>query len=189
MAAPAPRTQEADADGSSRGTQPGLSAAVPAGPALSATSPSYLEHADRLGHLYEQLAALEDARAQRDVVVLQYGDSHTASDVGAGVLRHALQARFGDGGRGFVSLGRPWKGYWQEGVRGGMTREFEPAKVSFSWRGVSAGDGAFGLLGVAVEASRAGARAWTEIKIPVSHVEVAYLSSLRAAASTSSSTA
>jgi len=170
-------TQAAAADAVDRsphGTQPGLSAAVPAGSALSA-GPSYLEHTDRLGHVYEQLAGLEEARAQRDVVILQYGDSHTASDIGAGVLRHALQARFGDGGRGFVSLGRPWKGYYQEGVHGGMTREFEPAKVTFSSKGIFAGDGAFGLLGVAVEASRAGARAWTEVKVSASHVEVAYL--------------
>jgi hypothetical protein len=171
----APGAPGSAADGSPRATQPGLSAAVPAGPALSATGPAYLEHADRLGRLYEQLAGLEDARAQKDVVVLQYGDSHTASDVGAGVLRHALQARFGDGGRGFVPLGRPWKGFWQEGVHAGMTREFEPAKVSFAAKGTFAGNGAFGLLGVAVDASRAGARAWTEVKVPVSHVEVAYL--------------
>jgi lysophospholipase L1-like esterase len=125
--------------------------------------------------LFEQLAALDSGRSHQDVVILQYGDSHTASDMGVGVLRHALQGRFGEGGRGFVPLGRPWKSYGQEGVRGGMTREFETVKVKFSHAGVAVGDGAFGLLGVGIETSRAGARAWTDVTAHASHVELAYL--------------
>jgi lysophospholipase L1-like esterase len=156
-------------------SQPALSAALPAAPALSSGIAGNLERTDRLGHLFEQLAALDDGHARQDVVILQYGDSHTASDLGVSVLRHALQARFGEGGRGFVPLGRPWKTYSEDGVRGGMTKEFEPVKVTFSRAGgVIAGDGAFGLLGVGVETSRP-ARAWTDVTARASHVELAYL--------------
>jgi lysophospholipase L1-like esterase len=154
-------------------SQPGLSAAVPAG--TEAHGPSFLEHPERLGHLFEQLAVLEEGHGHRDVVVLQYGDSHTASDMGVGVLRHALQARFGDGGRGFVPIGRPWKTFWQEGVRGAMTKEFAPVMVTWH-AGVAGGDGFFGLLGVGIEASRAGARASTDLTTArASRAELAYL--------------
>jgi hypothetical protein len=151
---------------------PGLSAAVPAGPVSRA--PGFLDHPERLTPLFDRLAVLDDGHGRQDVSVLQYGDSHTASDIGVSVLRHALQARFGDGGRGFVPIGRPWKAFYQEGVRGGMTREFDP--VMITWRaGHATGDGFFGLLGVGIEASRAGARAWTDLTAPASHVELAYL--------------
>ncbi len=105
--------------------------------------------------------------------ILQYGDSHTASDASTGVLRRLLQARFGDGGRGFVSLGKPWKTYMQEGIRGGMTSEFEPEKAKLK-DGQFVGDGCYGLLGVGVGTSKGGARAWTEIAPRSSRVEIAY---------------
>jgi lysophospholipase L1-like esterase len=147
---------------------------VPAPPALSSSTAGNLERADRLTHLFEQLAGLDDGHAHQDVVVLQYGDSHTASDLGVSVLRHALQGRFGEGGRGFVPVGRPWKSFSEDGVHGGMTKEFEPARVTFSRAGVVSGDGAFGLLGVGIETSRV-ARAWTDVTARASHVEIAYL--------------
>jgi lysophospholipase L1-like esterase len=151
---------------------PGLSAAVPAGQVSHV--PGLLDHPERLAKLFERLSVLEDGHGRQDVSVLQYGDSHTASDMGVGVLRHALQARFGDGGRGFVPIGRPWKSFYQEGVRGGMTREFVP--VMITWHaGHATGDGLFGLLGVGIEGSRAGARAWSDVTAHASHAELAYL--------------
>ena len=105
--------------------------------------------------------------------ILQYGDSHTASDMGTAAFRRHLQARFGDGGRGFVSIGKPWKTYVQEGVRGGMTDEFEPREDAAQGP-ASGGDGCYGLLGVGIAADGPGARAWTEIAPRFSRVEIDY---------------
>jgi lysophospholipase L1-like esterase len=133
-----------------------------------------LEGSSRLAHLFTALAALEEGHMRDDVRIVQYGDSHTASDTGTSVVRRMLQERFGDGGRGFVEVGKPWKTYIQDGVRGGMTRDFEPNRGRIE-EGRVVGDGAYGLVGVAIEAERRGARAWTRITAPASRVEVDYL--------------
>jgi lysophospholipase L1-like esterase len=126
-----------------------------------------------LGHLFEALAAIDEGKAHDDVRILQFGDSHTACDVGTGTFRHMLQSRFGDGGRGFVAIGRPWKTYYQEGTRGGMAGDFEPARITFK-EGRYRGDGRYGLLGIGVRASAGGSRAWTEVRTPFSHFEIEY---------------
>jgi lysophospholipase L1-like esterase len=132
-----------------------------------------LEGVERLTQVFEALRALEDGRADGDVPIVQFGDSHTASDSGAGVFRHLLQARFGDGGRGFVSVGKPWRTYIQDGIRGGMTKEFEIQRSRLD-EGQSVGDGCYGLLGVAIDTQRPGARAWTQVTPPFSRVELHY---------------
>jgi hypothetical protein len=45
------------------------------------------------------------------VHVLQFGDSHTASDDWVNAMRTAAQTKYGDGGPGFVQAGRPYRGY------------------------------------------------------------------------------
>src|SRR5699024_5668170 len=56
-----------------------------------------------LAHFYQGLARLEDDPKNPAIVrITQIGDSHTASDTFTGPLRHALQKRFGDGGRGYL---------------------------------------------------------------------------------------
>jgi lysophospholipase L1-like esterase len=163
----------------------GAADAQPASPASSAqpspagspapASVGHLEAVGRLTHLFEALAKLDDGHSHEDVRILQYGDSHTASDLGVGVFRRALQARFGDGGRGFVSVGKPWKSYMQDAIRGGMTKEFGPTKVKFHKDQTFSGiDGCYGLLGVGIAASAPGARAWTEVLARASHVELDY---------------
>jgi lysophospholipase L1-like esterase len=131
----------------------------------------HLDDVGRLSHLFSALVALEDGRTRDDVRIVQYGDSHTASDTATSVVRRVLQERFGDGGRGFVELGRPWKTYVQDGVHGGMTSEFEPNHTRVE-DGRIVGDGSYGLVGVAIETERPGARAWTKITDPASRVEV-----------------
>ena len=133
----------------------------------------HLEGWANLAHLFDSFATVDDGRAHDDVRIVQFGDSHTACDVGTGAFRHALQARFGDGGRGFVSIGRPWKTYYQEGTRGGMAGDFEAAKITFK-DGRYWGDGHYGLLGVGVRAAQGGSRAWTEVSSAFSRVEIAY---------------
>src|SRR5271155_421063 len=99
-----------------RSAAPGASASAPASgsdiapiPAPASDGLGNLYGADRMGRVFGALAGLEEGHAKDTVRIVQYGDSHTASDLGVSVLRHALQARFGDAGRGFVSIGKPWK--------------------------------------------------------------------------------
>jgi lysophospholipase L1-like esterase len=142
---------------------------------VASATVGHLDGPDRLAHLFQRLAVLDDGRGHDDVRILQFGDSHTASDMGTSAFRHALQTRFGDGGRGFVSLGVPWKNYVQDGIRGcGMNGEFEPQRTWSRLAG-SGPDGEFGLLGVAIGAAAGGAQAWTSIGPRFSRFEIAYL--------------
>jgi lysophospholipase L1-like esterase len=133
-----------------------------------------LEWPAKLGRFFEAVARLEAGQSQDDVRIVQFGDSHTAADIETAVIRRALQARFGDGGRGFVAIGKPWKGYLQEGVRCGMSSEWvsEHGKLA---KGKFSGDGLYGLAGIGVATSQHGARAWTDITARTTRGEVAYL--------------
>lgn len=131
-----------------------------------------LERPVALRRFFEAMARLESGRAQEDVRVVQFGDSHTAADVETAQIRRAMQARFGDGGRGFVPIGRPWKHYFQEGIRVGMT----PADWSQErTKAKGHGDGLYGLAGFSLATHTAGARAWTDITAKTSRAEIAYL--------------
>jgi lysophospholipase L1-like esterase len=153
---------------------PGTPNTVPTTPSPPSPPPiGHLDGADRLARLFQRLAGLDDGRSHDDVRILQFGDSHTASDMGTSAFRHQMQTRFGDGGRGFVSIGRPWKTYVQEGVRGYMSDEFEPEKTHLK-NAQSGGEGCFGLLGVDIAAQAPGARAWSVLAPRFSHVEIAY---------------
>ncbi|MGO9000052.1 MAG: GDSL-type esterase/lipase family protein [Polyangiaceae bacterium] len=136
-----------------------------------------LENTVALKHFYEALAELDAGQSHDDVTVLHFGDSHTAADFETGPLRRALQGRFGDGGRGFVAIGEPWKHYVQEGLRNGCTHDWtaersHPTKAS---KGRLVGDGMYGLCGVALHTDRAGARAWGEYTAKSSRIDIAYL--------------
>ncbi|HEY4014709.1 MAG TPA: GDSL-type esterase/lipase family protein [Polyangiaceae bacterium] len=137
----------------------------------SASPAGHLEGRERLQHLFEAFERIDRDVPER-VRIAQFGDSHTASDLGVSVFRRELQARFGDGGRGFVSVGKPWNGYWERGVHVGMSDGFAPVKVKFHAGAFEGLDGAYGLLGVGVAASAADERAWTEIADAFTHVEL-----------------
>lgn len=94
-----------------------------------------VEGPDRLARLCAALGGLEAGGAPEapPVRITHLGDSHVAADLWTGPVRDGLQARFGDGGRGFVLAGRPWSSYWQrrldnaadgdwrvDGLRGGL---------------------------------------------------------------------
>lgn len=148
-----------------RGADPG---------AASGAAPGPLYYATNLRRLFVALAALDDGHAVRDVRIVQYGDSHTAADLETGTVRRLLQARFGDGGRGFVLVGKPWKTYLQEGIKQpGMTREWT-AELGLVVKNPPAGDGCYGLGGVCLVTAHK-ARAWAEVTSVASRVEVAYL--------------
>jgi len=146
--------------------------AAPVVPAPLARGP--LDNTAALRRFFQALAKVDDGSATADVRIVQFGDSHTAADMMTGTARRALQARFGDGGRGFLELGRPWRTYWQDGLRGpGMTRSFHSEQGKLD-HGRFVGDGCYGLGGVCLVTSARDARAWTEIVAPTSRIEVDY---------------
>jgi lysophospholipase L1-like esterase len=87
--------------------------------------------------------------------VLQVGDSHTACDLWTGAVRRRLQARFGDGGHGFVVPGRPWAQYAHLDVLHGQR---DPGWRVERLRPAHAGPAPFGVGGVALDAVREKAR-------------------------------
>jgi len=152
---------------------PAASAVVSSG---STASVGHLLGGGRLAHVFETLAALEDGHAHDDVRVLQYGDSHTASDMGVSAFRRVLQARFGDGGRGFVAVGRPWSTYSLDGVHTGMEGVFASTKPTGHRSSPlpAALEGRYGLLGIGIAAGKQRSRAWSDVAAPASRVELAY---------------
>ncbi len=118
------------------------------------------------------------SRAQHEPVrIAMYGASGTAADTHTAYVRAYLQQRFGDGGPGWVPLGRA--------TRWSRHAEME-IEASASWRAMhgvrerSAGDGRLGAAGLAFETQQRGA--WVELRPrrdrarDVTHVEVFALS-------------
>jgi lysophospholipase L1-like esterase len=128
-----------------------------------------LERPSALRRFFEQLARLETGDAVDDVRVVQFGDSHTAADIETAVIRQKLQSRFGDGGRGFVAIGKPWRRYIASGVRNGMTSAWT------NTRSKTITDGVYGLAGIGLLTHESGARAWTDITTRTARAEVDYL--------------
>ncbi len=58
---------------------------------------------------------------EEPVHILQFGDSHTASDDWVNALRELFQSRYANGGPGFVHAGRPFKGYRRFDAKGNAT--------------------------------------------------------------------
>jgi lysophospholipase L1-like esterase len=143
-------------------------------PVALAASVGSLERPAALRHFFDALAKLEQGQASDDVHIVQFGDSHTAADYETGPVRRALQSRFGDGGRGFLAMGRPYKAYVGEGFRAGMSREWSWEHGKYE-RGKFTGDGMYGLGGLAIATSVAGGRAWTELTARFSRVELSFL--------------
>ncbi len=94
---------------------PGPTDAGPAGvgaaPAGAVARPAGRE----LDGFFAALRSLEHHARKSHVRVAWLGDSHGASDLWSGPLRAALQARFGDGGPGFVHVG--YKAYRHDGMK------------------------------------------------------------------------
>src|SRR5581483_4136163 len=91
-------TSDVNAKANAAATSTPTSTQTPTTTAMSARV-GHLEGWANLFHLFASLALVEEGKAHEDVRVVQFGDSHTAADVGTAVFRHLLQDRFGDGGR------------------------------------------------------------------------------------------
>jgi lysophospholipase L1-like esterase len=123
-----------------------------------------------LDHFFAALHRTEAGEEGAITRILHYGDSPTTADLITADMRAALQEKFGDGGHGFVLIGKPWAWYGHRGVdlneNGWLVI---PANLG------EAKDGMFGLGGVSFRGS-AGATA--EIRMNGSEhklMEVAYL--------------
>ena len=100
---------------------------------------------------FERVHRTQEQGAAEAIRVLHFGDSHTASDDWPGAIRGLLQAKFGEGGPGFVQAGRPFEGFRRFDAKGSESR---------GWRAEGLlsreGDGLYGLAGVRQTTSRAG---------------------------------
>ncbi len=119
----------------------GCSAATSAPPPMAQPVSARIQGGG-LAPFYAALSALENGRAKTPVQIVQIGDSHTANDGFSGRLRELFQARFGDGGRGMLPPGIPF-------------RYYKPAQVAVTaqdWDAVGslheANPGPFGIAGV-----------------------------------------
>jgi lysophospholipase L1-like esterase len=63
-----------------------------------------------------KLGNLEEGKGSGLVTVLHYGDSPTTADLITGDVRAQLQSRFGDAGRGYTLIAKPWAWYGHRGV-------------------------------------------------------------------------
>ncbi|MCK9462981.1 MAG: GDSL-type esterase/lipase family protein [Proteobacteria bacterium] len=127
---------------------------------------------------YLALAALEAGEGARVVRAIHYGDSILTTDHLSGRVRSILQQRFGDGGHGFILLGKPWRWYRHEGVTHGAWGKWRARPITAD----PLADGLYGLGGVAFEAQRQshgrvriGPAAEGDIGRRVSTVDLSYL--------------
>lgn len=108
-----------------------------------------------LRRVYQQLACLQDRRTPRIVRIAHYGDSIVAGDRVSSAARQALQARFGDGGHGYMLLRSPSKYYHRQGVRVWRSKYWRVA--SFLYRYLKSGR--YGYAGALNWSINPGARA------------------------------
>jgi lysophospholipase L1-like esterase len=104
-----------------------------------------------LAPLYAALEAIDTGGAAAPVVIMQIGDSHSASDFLSGRMRDLFQQRFGAAGRGMLPPGIPYDYF-----RPALAR----VDVAGDWRRASSfsGGGPFGIGGVIQQSGGPGAR-------------------------------
>lgn len=90
---------------------------------------------------------------ERKARLLFFGASHVASDAITGRIRQRLQARFGDGGAGFLLPVKPWRYYRHQQVDiESDWKQWTALRI----RASSTEEDRFGLAGVAVETEEEG---------------------------------
>ena len=83
---------------------------------LPAASPIFVDASNNLDPFFAALWRLEQGKSATVVTILHYGDSPTTADLITGDIRAQLQARFGDAGRGYTLVAKPWAWYSHRGV-------------------------------------------------------------------------
>jgi lysophospholipase L1-like esterase len=146
---------------------------------LPQISPVFVDDANNLGSFYAALWGLEQANQEQVkqdqgkagvvVTILHYGDSPTTADMITGDVRARLQERFGDAGRGYTLIAKPWAWYGHRGVD--MSDHGWKIRTSIGLMR----EGIYGLGGAAFEGQPG---AWSKFRLtesPQSSVEVEYL--------------
>jgi lysophospholipase L1-like esterase len=145
---------------------------VPVQPRIDASklpsTPVLVDESNNLDPFFAALYKLE--QGQSGVVsILHYGDSPTTADLITGDIRVRMQSRFGDAGRGYTLVAKPWAWYGHRGVE----------MSSSGWK-IRTGvglirEGIYGLGGAAFEGKPG---AWSKFRITdsaQSAVEIEYL--------------
>jgi hypothetical protein len=138
----------------------------PSEPATPGLMPGYFvpiaepSEGPALASFHAALQALAEGRdTDGKVRVAMYGASGTAADVSVGYLRTYLQARFGDGGPGFIPLAplSKWYRHSEVVVEASKGWKKEHAQIFKGRR-----DGHYGLLGASFTATAK--KQWTEVR-------------------------
>jgi hypothetical protein len=132
-----------------------------------------------LAPFYRRFTELLRGKSSDHLRIAVYGDSNLTEDLLTGEMRRVLQARYGDGGHGYVAFGKPWAWYRHMDVE----HDLEPRGwKSFAVSTDAVRDQAYGLAGIAAESLSGGARAWVRtapssapVGTRVSRVDVFYL--------------
>jgi hypothetical protein len=128
---------------------------------------------------YDRVARLLRGQAKDHVRIAVFGDSNMTMDWITGEMRRTLQQTYGDGGHGYIALGRPWEWYRHMDVRSGHDpRDWKPFAVTTR----PALDSAYGFAGIAAHSERRGAVTWvatapesSPVGTRVSRIDVYYL--------------
>lgn len=118
-------------------------------PAIPAPSAPAMHDGAALAPLYARLRA---APRREPIHILQIGDSHTSADAISNGMRTALQAGFGNGGRGVVAAGRPYQNY----VTWNVTASQSGGWTANSWTNSTPASPPLGLAGFTQTARAAG---------------------------------
>jgi lysophospholipase L1-like esterase len=139
-----------DAGAPAASAPPAASSAAEGATSTASAGPLPRPAGHELDNFYAALRTLDRHARQSHVRVAWLGDSHGAADMWSGPLRAALQAKFGDGGPGFVHVG--YKSYRHENIRN-ETRGRWATHPRGPATAVRTGDGVFGLGGVLLAGS------------------------------------
>jgi lysophospholipase L1-like esterase len=146
---------------------------VPVQPRIDASklpkpSPVLVDDSNNLDPFFAALYKLEQGQGSV-VTILHYGDSPTTADLITGDIRAQMQARFGDAGRGYTLVAKPWAWYGHRGVE----------MSSSGWKirtGVGlVREGIYGLGGAAFEGQPGAFGRFRITESPQSAVEIEYL--------------
>lgn len=172
---PQPRMSAAPLS-SGRSAAPGpsslLSAAPPVAPACQAIRvappalidsaidvavPAIVDPNHTMEGFFDRVARLVRGNATDHVRIGVFGDSNMTMDWITGEMRRTAQGEYGDGGHGYVALGRPWNWYRHMDVRSGHDPlDYTPFAVSTR----PSPEQCYGYAGIAARSERPGAVTW-----------------------------
>jgi lysophospholipase L1-like esterase len=112
--------------------------------------PTRVEPGSALSKFHQRLAAFEQRpEPQQKLRIAVYGASHTEGDYYTSYLRYYMQSRFGNGGPGFVALGKVNDWYRLLSIR----VDAQGLRVHYAQNNKPEVPGYYGLLGAASSAS------------------------------------